>query len=380
MASFDLDLFRPTDPAKMTQEVINIHVGNLTHYRNHPFKLYVGERFDDMVESIRANGVLVPLIVRPLPSTDKANLGGDNRNAYTDYDKQDCSNRAYEILSGHNRLEAGIVAELSYMPCIIKEHLSDEEAYLIVTESNLIQRSFSDLSHSERALVLAAHYDAIKKQGKRGALVAQLESELRHIDSTIENGQKSKHKNAVFDADKSHDNGISNEKYQVDTKTGNEHSRLEIAGEKYRLSKATVARYLRINKLIDPLKEKLDSHTLPVMAGVPLSYLSISEQQQVYDCITENAITVKIAHAEKLRRLSSDRKFSIPNIEKIFLGRKADSGSDGGTKSKSKKTIQVKRKALMGFFKEDEDDRTIEQTIVEALRFYFENLSQQQTH
>ena len=54
---------------------------------------------------------------------------------------------------------------------------------LIVTETNLIQRSFADLSHSERALTLSMHHDAIKKQGKRTDLIFEIENMLNASNS-----------------------------------------------------------------------------------------------------------------------------------------------------------------------------------------------------
>ena len=73
--------------AMMSQEnqVKQIPCDMLVPYHNHKFELYSGERLDDMVESIRQNGVLIPVIVQPY---------GEN----------------YEILSGHNRTNAAKIA------------------------------------------------------------------------------------------------------------------------------------------------------------------------------------------------------------------------------------------------------------------------------
>ena len=126
-----------------SQEYLHIGIEQLVPFADHPFKLYEGRRFADMVESVRANGVLVPIVVRP---------GADDQ---------------FEILSGHNRVAAAREAGLSEIPAIVREGLTDEEALLIVTETNLIQRSFADLKHSERAVAIAAHHRATKHQGKR---------------------------------------------------------------------------------------------------------------------------------------------------------------------------------------------------------------------
>jgi len=84
----------------------------LVPFTSHPFKLYEGERLDDMVRSLKELGVLLPIIVRPII---------------------DSENREYEILSGHNRVNAARIAGLTDLPVIIKTGLSDDEAKLIVT-------------------------------------------------------------------------------------------------------------------------------------------------------------------------------------------------------------------------------------------------------
>ncbi|NLP00031.1 MAG: ParB N-terminal domain-containing protein, partial [Clostridiaceae bacterium] len=125
---------------------VEISIGKLIPFKGHPFKLYQGERLQGLVDSIREIGVILPVVVRPIKDGD------------------------YEILSGHNRVNAARIAGLDIVPAIIKEGLTEEEANLIVTETNLLQRSFSDLSHSERAIALKRHYDNIKEQSKKAQL------------------------------------------------------------------------------------------------------------------------------------------------------------------------------------------------------------------
>ena len=94
----------------------------LVPYHNHQFRLYSGERLDDLVQSIRQNGILNPIIVQPLHDGSK-----------------------YEILSGHNRVEGAKIVGLEYIPALIKENLSPDEAEIYVIETNLLQRGFNDL-------------------------------------------------------------------------------------------------------------------------------------------------------------------------------------------------------------------------------------------
>ena len=142
----------PNAPTNATE---SLFVDELIPYADHPFKLYEGERLDDMVRSVKELGVIVPVIVRPLDED-------------------------YEILSGHNRVNAAKIAGLKKVPVIIKTGLTDEEAKLIVTETNLVQRSFADLSHSERAVALKMHLEALKEsnggQGTRTDLLDEIKT------------------------------------------------------------------------------------------------------------------------------------------------------------------------------------------------------------
>src|SRR5690554_1274394 len=142
--------------------VTEIELSKLKPFKNHPFKLYEGERLNDMVESIKEHGVITPLIVRPL------------------------NDGKYEILSGHNRANSAKLAGLETVPVVIKENLTDEEAMLIVTETNLIQRSFSELTHSEKARILAERHKAIKEQGRKTDLIKEIEM-LSRADDLEEN-------------------------------------------------------------------------------------------------------------------------------------------------------------------------------------------------
>lgn len=131
-----------------TQPQCEIPIDSLTPFKKHPFRLYTGERLDDMVESIRQHGVLIPIIVR---RTDGI----------------------LEILSGHNRTNASKLAGRTTIPAIVHDNLSDADAWVYVIETNLLQRSFADMSHSEKAAVIALHHSKLFSQGK-GSRIGQL--------------------------------------------------------------------------------------------------------------------------------------------------------------------------------------------------------------
>lgn len=124
-----------------TQE---IEIGRIHAFPNHPFKVLDDERMDMLVESIRENGILNPVIVRP----DK---NGD-----------------YEMISGHRRLHAAGIVGLSKIPAIVKE-MSDDEAIIKMVDAN-IQRE--EILPSERAFSLKMKMDAMRRQGCRSDLTS----------------------------------------------------------------------------------------------------------------------------------------------------------------------------------------------------------------
>ena len=108
-------------------------------YAQHPFRVLDDAKMDELVESIRINGVLEPALVRPRA------LGG------------------YEIVSGHRRKRACEKAGLEEMPVIIRELTDDESAILMVDSNN--QRE--ELLYSEKAWAYRIKYEALKHQGKK---------------------------------------------------------------------------------------------------------------------------------------------------------------------------------------------------------------------
>ncbi len=119
-----------------TQE---IEIGRIHAFPNHPFKVLDDEKMDTLVDSIRENGILNPVIVRPDNSGD------------------------YEMISGHRRLHAAGIAGLKKVPAIVKE-MSDDEATIIMVDAN-VQRE--EILPSERAFSLKMKMDAMRRQGAR---------------------------------------------------------------------------------------------------------------------------------------------------------------------------------------------------------------------
>jgi len=158
-------------------------------------------------------------------------------------------------------MNASKLAGLTTIPAIVKTGLTEDEAWLYVMETNLHQRSFDDLALSEQAAILFLQYDKMSNQGKRNDIAREL---------------------AVLDGTLSADD-------TENTKPKN--SRKELA-ERYSLSSTTVARLLRVHRLITEFKLQLDSGKLPLLVAVEISYLSEDEQKWLHEFIS--AYTYKI--------------------------------------------------------------------------------------
>ena len=119
-----------------TQE---IELGRIHSFPNHPFKVLDDEKMDTLVESIRENGILNPVIVRP-------DQNGD-----------------YEMISGHRRLHAAGIVGLKKVPAIVKE-MSDDEAIIKMVDAN-IQRE--EILPSEKAYAYKMKLEAMKRSAGR---------------------------------------------------------------------------------------------------------------------------------------------------------------------------------------------------------------------
>lgn len=123
----------------MGGQVTEVVLSDLHDFKNHPFKVLEDEKMQQMVESVRENGIIVPGLARPLEK------GG------------------YELVSGHRRKHAAEIAGLRTMPVIIKE-LTDDEAVIAMVDANL-QRE--EILPSEKAFAYKMKMEAVKRKAGR---------------------------------------------------------------------------------------------------------------------------------------------------------------------------------------------------------------------
>lgn len=121
------------------ESAMDIEIYKIRSFQGHPFKVVDDDKMLELVESIKDNGVLSPVLIRP------------------------CGNDLYEMISGHRRLHAAKLAGLTAIPSIIRE-MTDDEATIAMVDAN-IQRE--ELLPSEKAWAYKMKKDAMTHQGER---------------------------------------------------------------------------------------------------------------------------------------------------------------------------------------------------------------------
>lgn len=283
-----VDLISP--PEEAVNSVVNgqamIPVEKIVPFHNHPFRLYEGKRLDDMVESIREHGILIPVIAQKIAD-------------------------GYEMLSGHNRWNAAKIAGITEIPAIIKENLTEREAYVYVIETNMLQRSFEELLPSEKAAVLAERYEKVMCQGRRNDILEEI-AMLNGVDVPETCGHdvhKSKSRDSI--------------------------------GEDYGMTGRNIARYMRLNQTTDQIKEMVDDGAMAMVAAVELSYLSEEEQGQV--CMALDAHGGKINNAQAVELHKEAGSLTADKVKDILVG-----STKERPVSDAKMFAQIKKKYFKG--------------------------------
>lgn len=255
LASYD-DLFK-NDEERLadTQERIQmLSPEKMQPFPNHPFKVVDDEKMMDMVESIKEYGVLVPIIVRPV------------------------ENGNYEIVSGHRRHHAAVLAEQEEIPAIVRE-MDDDAAILVMVDSNL-QRE--NILPSEKAFAYKMKLEAMKRQAGRP------KENATQIGQDFMRG-----------------------KYSV-----------EILSEQVNESRNQIQRYIRLTHLIPDILEMVDDKNIAFNAAVEISYLSEREQELLQDNMEVNECSPSLSQAKRLKKYSQEGKLTEDVIDAIMTEEK----------------------------------------------------------
>ena len=245
------DLFSTDESRAESQfeKVVTLNPAEISDFPNHPFKVKQDDAMAEMVESVRKYGVLVPALVRP-----KENGG-------------------YEMVAGHRRKFAAALAELTEIPCIVR-NLSDDEATIIMVDSNLQRET---ILPSEKAFAYKMKLEAMKRQGQRTDLTSSpLDNKLKGTTSA----------------------------QQVSKNSGD--------------SQPQIYRFIRLTELVPEILQMVDEKQIAFRPAVEISYLSEEQQYTLLEAMSYNDATPSLAQAIKMKKFNQDGKLTDEVIQSIM--------------------------------------------------------------
>ena len=284
------DLFSTDESRAESQleKVVTLNPAEISDFPNHPFKVKQDEAMAEMVDSIRKYGVLVPALVRP---------------------KED---GGYEMVAGHRRKFAAALAELTEIPCIVR-NLTDDEATIIMVDSNL---QMETILPSEKAFAYKMKLDAMKRQGQRSDLTSR----------------------------------------PLDTKSRSDEQLAKDSPDSAR----QIQRFIRLTELIPSVLQMVDDGKIAFRPAVELSYLSKEQQEALYNTMECEDCTPSLAQAIKMKEFSKDDKLTDEVILSIMQEEKP----------KQKEQFKMPKERISKYFAPGTPAQKIEDTIVKALELY----------
>ena len=293
------DLFEPTGGSSDKPQLAELDVDSLVPFSNHPFREYPEEKMQEMIESVIEHGILMPILVRPHKSGE-----------------------GYEIISGHNRVEACRRAGIEKIPATVRE-LDDDTAIILMVDSNLRQRD--KLLPSEKAKAFQMKMDAMRrKAGRPGKNASQIGTQKR-TDQII----------------------------------------AEEAGE----SRNQIQRYIRLNNLTPSLLDCVDNGDLAFNPAVEISYLDPTDQEIVFETIDCYRVSPSVAQAQKLRKEAKEGSLTEEKIVEIMTEDKP-----------MYSTITFRQSTVAKYFPEGTSGKVIEQTIIRLLEEYRQKRENKKTY
>lgn len=240
-------------------------IADLVPFRgDRPFREYSEDNMKSLVEDIKVNGVLHPIVVRSF--MDKG------------------LREKYEILSGHNRVEAAKRAGFKWIMCNIVS-VDDKQATLIYVNANLCSRK---ISVSERAFAYK-------------------------LRTEVANTNESKGTNNDIGYEMFESSDVLNDLTETE-------------------SRQTVYYYMRLTRLIKGLLDLADNGMIPLMAGVDISFLSVDEQGILLDALSEVPNPrVSREMSKLLRKASESKEYTSVRVKQILCAEKLE------------KTVQIVR-------------------------------------
>lgn len=215
----------------------------------------------------------------------------------------------YEIVSGHRRNAAALKLGLETLPVLVRE-MTDDEATILMVDSN-IQRE--NLLPSEKAFAYKMKFEAIKHQGKQtsGQVVPKSDSNRSM------------------------------------SKIGEDH------GESYK----TVQRYIRLTCLVKPILDLVDEGRIAFSPAVELSYLTHTEQAELWDIMQSQDCTPSLSQALRLKKLSQKVELTPEAIFDIMSEEKAN----------QKERVRIEVSRIRKYFPKGYTSHQMEEKILQML-------------
>ena len=288
------DLFSTDESRAESQleKVVTLNPAEISDFPNHPFKVKQDDDMAEMVESIKKYGVLVPALVRP---------------------KED---GGYEMVAGHRRKFAAVLAGIAEIPCIVRS-LTDDEATIVMVDSNLQREK---ILPSEKAFAYKMKLDAMKRQAGRPS-----KENSRPLDTNLI-GTRSDEQLAKDSPD----------------------------------SARQIQRYIRLTELIPSVLQMVDDGKIAFRPAVELSYLSKEQQQALFETMECEDCTPSLARAIKMKEFSRDGKLTDEVILSIMQEEKPN----------QKEQFKMPKERINKYFAPGTPPQKIEDTIIKALDLY----------
>ena len=240
------------------EKVIKIPIDEIADFKKHPFNVRLDEEMESLIKSVKDNGILVPVLVRP---SKKGN--------------------GYEMVSGHRRKFAMEKSGATEIDAIVR-NLDDDQATIIMVDSN-IQRE--NILPTERGFAYKMKLDAVKRQGKR-------------VDLTCSQvGNKSGKKSMEVIAD-------------------------EAGESKNQIHRYIRLTYLvkPLRDMVDGISD--EGFKIALNPAYELSFLKVDEQNDLVQCIQDTQATPSLAQAQELKRLSQKSELDEDKMMDMLMDMK----------------------------------------------------------
>ena len=249
------------DPGQESTTDIELH--KIQSFKDHPFHVVDDAKMQELVDSIQENGILTPVLVRPLK-----------------FDR-------YEMVSGHRRLHAATLLHMETIPAIVRD-MDDDTAIKIMVHAN-VQRD--EILPSEKAFAYKMLLEAMKRQAGRPK------------KNPCQDGTD-------IDTNEEDDNACQNV-----THLRSDEELSEQVGESAR----NIQRYIRLTELIPELLEMVDQKKVNFTLGVNISYLPKNIQTWVYHYVCENG-SIKPDQISALRKTENLEDLEQDDVINIMVG------------------------------------------------------------